>query len=422
MKIFYRYLSLFGIFCCICFYSSQISAVESVSIEKNQKIEVQLLNLITKYNIPGAVLTYGFQGEPLQTVSVGISDIANSVPMTNDKQFIAGSITKSFIAVAILDLSEKHKINIDNNLMEIAQQYGGELLVVVTKYPALAQVTVRDLLVHTSGVPEDINTQAFTDAFLNNPKKKWSEQQLLIIAMQHPLYFSPGATGHWSYTNTDYLLLNIVLKSVSKKNVSQIFSDIWQRAELYNIYYPSTGVIPDYIFKKMSVGYLNVNDANKGLALAFKNLPIVLIPGVNKNIKAYELANAYTIADPSAGGIITNTQVLAKWYRALFEESMLSTNSVKMMLNGVNYAMANSATYGFGVTTHEMPSFGYVVSHDGLSPGYSVIVMYFFKYHLVMALATNSSNPYVSTFSVNSGKVIPGIVSDMLPLLVEKNA
>ncbi len=64
-----------------------------------------------------------------------------------------------------------------------------------------------------------------------------------------------------------------------------------------------------------------------------------------------------------------------------------------------------------------MPNFGYLVSHDGLLPGYSVNVLYFFKYNLVIALATNSSNPYASAFDVYTGKVLSGIISSILPVL-----
>src|SRR5262245_59126585 len=112
MKTWYRYFLLFNILCSTYFYLCQVEAIAPNTTQKSQQLKRELSHLITQYNLPGAVVTAGFQGEPLQTVSVGLSQVTSAVPMTNDKQFIVGSITKSFIAVAILDLVQKHKITV----------------------------------------------------------------------------------------------------------------------------------------------------------------------------------------------------------------------------------------------------------------------------------------------------------------------
>ena len=373
-----------------------------------------LTHLINKYSISGVVVTYGFANHPLQTVSAGLSDIQNHTAMNSQTLFIVGSITKSFVAAAILKLVEAKKIQINEALGSIAQRYGGEIAAYVTQYPDLKAVTVRELLNHTSGVPKDVNTPDFVKAFIAHPEKVWSDQDLLSIAMRHSFYFTPGEAGAWSYTNTDYLLLSIVLKSVTQESVPQIFFHLWQQAKLQDVYYADNGVIPAKALKSLATGYAPIDG---GLAAAFKAFPMVSVPGKTE-YKAYALKSGYNVFDPTSSGIITSTRSLAQWYRALFEGNFLKPTSIKMMLNGVSIAKDNDLKYGFGVATAVMPHYGYLVTHNGLGPGYSVVVLYFFKYHLVVAIATNTSNTTVNTFDIFSGKLLPGFVTDIMPILV----
>lgn len=411
---------LIKVFFFLFIVNSGLAYAEPSNKEVNQLLQQKLGELIHQYNIPGATLTYGFSDEPLQTVSAGMSDIENNTSMQPGTLFVAGSITKSFIGAAILELIQSDKVQANEDLAHIANQYGGELSQILSLYPDLGPVTLKQLLVHISGVPEDINTPTFIQAFIKNPKQVWTDQQLLALAMQHAFYFKPGEPGMWSYTNTDYLLLSIVISSVTKQSDEQILEGLWQKAGLSNIYYANDGVIPHSIANNIAVGYLNIQ-SNDEMTQAFKNQPVVTIPG-EQPYQAYALNNAYNIFGHGSSGIIANTETLALWYRALFQGSLLSKSSIAMMLDGQKNGDYNNAEYGFGVTTHVMPKYGYVISHDGLDPGYSVIVMYFVKYHLVLALATNSTNLNVSTFDVHSGKLMPGLVDKLMPILVNSHA
>lgn len=403
----------------MCLFSTNTVAMTSIYFEKNQEIKKKLTDLIYQYNIPGAVITYGFKEQPLQTIAIGLKNIHGNVVMKDNALFMTGSITKSFIAVAILNLIEEKKIREDETLEIIGKQYGGKLKHLLIRYPTLSKVTVRQLLVHTSGVPEDINTSNFLKSFVENPKNIWTDDQLLAIAMQRLFYFKPGTPGAWSYTNTDYLLLGVVIDTVADKSVADVLENLWKKAGLKHIYYASNGVIPKKALNNMAVGYIDVAGTND-MQIAFKNQPQVIVPGKEKYV-AYSLNNAYNIFGSTSSGIITDTATLAKWYRAIFEGKLFNQSGINRLLNGVSNGKYNQAKYALGVATHVTPDYGYVVSHDGLSPGYSLIVMYFFKYDLVISLATNSSNLNVSTFNVHDGQLLPGIISPIMSILVGKN-
>jgi D-alanyl-D-alanine carboxypeptidase len=408
-------------FCAALFFMSQAYAAQSTqsALEKNDALKKTLTNLIQAYNIPGAVLSYAYGDQPIQTIAVGVNDINPNSSLTENTLFLTGSVTKLFVAAAILQQVEAGKLSIDETLSQLAKQYGGELATSVKQYPTLGIVTVRQLLNHTSGVPEDFNTKAFAAAFVKDPMRTWSDQELLAIAMQKPFFFKPGTPELCSYTNTDYLLLGIVLKSITHKPISTLFEQLWTEAKLKDIYYADNGVLAQSVINKMAYGYLDTNDDNP-LTAAFKNAPVVNIPGA-KHKQAYKLHDAYTIFPGSSGGIVTNTQALTQWYQALFQGNLLTSKSINTMIhNGAPIGKKGVAEYGLGVLTFHSPQFDVFVSHDGLTPGYSVICFYFFKYHLAMTLAINSSDPAFSdTIDYDTGKFLPGAFAELMPILIE---
>ncbi len=408
-------------FCVALFFMSQVYATQSTqnTLEKNAALKKTLTNLIQLYNIPGAVFSYAFADQPIQTIAVGVNDINPNSPLTENALFLTGSVTKLFVAAAILQQVEAGKLSIDDTLSQLAKQYGGELADSIKQYPTLGIVTVRQLLNHTSGVPEDFNTKAFAAAFVKDPMRTWTDQELLAIAMQKPFFFKPGTPWLCSYTNTDYLLLGIVLKSVTHKPISELFTQLWTEAKLKDIYYSDNGVLPPSVIRKMAYGYLDITDDNP-LTAAFKDAPVVTIPGAKPRL-AYKLHDAYTIFPGSSGGIVANTQALTQWYQALFQGNLLTSKSIDAMIhNGAPFGKHSIAAYGLGVVIFHSPQFGLFVYHNGFTPGYSVICFYFFKYHLAMALAINSSDPaFLDTIDYDTGEILPGAFAELMPILIE---
>ncbi len=417
MSILKSAVTLFLLCTSLCFNIASANPPQA----ENAELQTMLEQLIQEQNIPGVVVTYGFDNQPLQTIAAGFSNISAKTPMQNQTQFMIGSVTKSFISAAILQEVAAGKMNVDESLQSIAKQYGGEIASVVKTYPATAPITLRELLDHTSGVHDDVNTSIFTQAFMKDPKKVWTDQELLAIALPHPFYFKPGTKGVFSYTNTDYLLLSIVLKSATHHSLGQTFQQLFTQADLTGIYYPENGVIPPDIFSNMALGYMSLNDSNP-LRVAFQDAPVVTIPGISK-LQAYELYNDATIPDPSAGGLISSTENMAKWYRALFQNgNILPPAELQMMLHGgVPNGKYNQAHYGFGVATNVIPPYGYIVSHNGQMPGYTAIVFYFFQSHLVVAAAINSSqSDFLDPFDYSTGKPAPGLFSTIIPVLLKE--
>jgi len=383
----------------------------------NLALKEQLENLIEQYDIPGAVLSYKVGSGPILTVSAGYASLETKRKMTGDDLFLVGSITKSFTSTLILHLVENKKVSLDDSLNKIATLYNGKIDKLVSKYPDLGPMSIRQLLNHTSGVPQSINTEMFMSQFIKNPHKYYSPGMLMEIAMTSPVYFKPpGDKGKWSYTNTDYVLAGLVIEDVTGDSIADNFQQLIDSVPLRNTYFANNGLAIKKVRHKIVDGYIPFNSVNN----PFHETKIIQFPN-NQDKKVYQLKNSYNIPAVAGSGIITTAPSLVKWYDALFTKRFIDTGSKMELIRSVPNGKYNKAGAGLGVATHTYFDLGNVVGHDGLLWGYSSVVMFFEEENLTLAIATNSSNDKVSTFSVYNGEIIPGLVTNLLPYIIKVN-
>jgi len=133
----------------------------------------------------------------------GMADIENRVPVTDSTVFRIGSTTKQFTAVAVLKLMEQGKLSLDDPLSKYRPEF-----------PRAAEVTVRQLLNHTSGVMSYTHPKVASQ-IREAGRRDWTTDQLIAkIATLQPAYeFDPG-TG-WSYSNSGYILLGAIIEKAS---------------------------------------------------------------------------------------------------------------------------------------------------------------------------------------------------------------
>lgn len=401
----------------IVFFTVVFSTMAAAKNISDEAIKNQLSLLSMKYNLPGIVISYKISNLPIKTIYVGNSSVYPAKPMEETTLFPVGSITKSFTAALILKLVQDKKISLDETLGDVAHKYHGKLSTMILKYPALKDMTIRELLNHTSGVPQSINTDTFKQYFINNPYRYYSSPFLINLAMGHKVYFKPGTKGAWSYTNTDYILLGLVIEDVTEKTLDANFQSLFLSAGIDNLYFATDGKVPQAALSRLATGYIPITDMDL-IDKAFINNQVVPIPGL-ANINAYQIRPIYNLFSPAASGLIASSPALVQWYYCLFEGNVLDAYQRNEMLKAVKNGKYNSAGYGLGVTVHSYPGLGLVISHDGLQPGYSSMLMYIVKYKLVLALVTNISTNRVSTYNVRDGSIIPGVVTNILPLLVD---
>lgn len=156
----------------------------------------------TQAHVPGMAWGVIVDGRLVHVGTFGVQDTATRAPVTPDTVFRIASMTKSFTAVAILSLRDAGKLSLDDP----AEQYVPELKALVYPTSDAPRITIRHLLSHSAGFPED------------NP---WGDQQLALSDAQMaallrqgiPFSNPPGLA--YEYSNYGFALLGRIVATVS---------------------------------------------------------------------------------------------------------------------------------------------------------------------------------------------------------------
>jgi len=142
-------------------------------------------------------------GEIVYERHIGFADIANRVPANRDTVYKIGSITKSYTALAILQLVEKGQIDLDAKVSQYLTELEG---------PG-TEATVAELLTHSSGIPN------YTSLPEGQKILSWvvtNRDDIVELFEDKPLDFEPGT--NFSYSNSGYYLLGLIIEAVSGKD------------------------------------------------------------------------------------------------------------------------------------------------------------------------------------------------------------
>jgi D-alanyl-D-alanine carboxypeptidase len=134
----------------------------------------------------------------------GVGDIRTRRPVPADGRFRIGSISKVFTAVVVLQLAAEHRID----LGEPVQRYLPDLL--PASYP---DITVRELLNHTSGLPEGTLGSGDAAWFAAHRFDSWTPRQIVDEATAHPMRFAPGTQQQ--YNGTNYYVAGLLVEKVT---------------------------------------------------------------------------------------------------------------------------------------------------------------------------------------------------------------
>src|SRR5262249_49395155 len=125
-----------------------------------------------------------------------------NVSATKDTVYEIGSVTKVFTATAVMILVNDGKIGLDDKITNYLSGLP----------PAWADITVRHLLSHTSGITNDYVDVGETSTRLRNPL---SPKEFLESATSFPLASPPGEK--WAYSNTGFYVLGLIIEKASGK-------------------------------------------------------------------------------------------------------------------------------------------------------------------------------------------------------------
>jgi N-acyl-D-aspartate/D-glutamate deacylase/CubicO group peptidase (beta-lactamase class C family) len=342
MNFFRNYLPL------IIFISFRLPvSAQSIPAPRLKTLDSVLTVLHNQAMFNGVVLV-AENGKVPYTKALGTANIATNEPLTTSSAFNLASVSKQFIAMMIMQLQERGKLNYD----EPIQTY-------LPDFP-YQDISVRDLLNHTSGLPEYFD---LANKYLG-PLDTLTNDGMLQLLHQYkpPLNFQPG--DKWEYSNTGYVLLGSIIAKVSGMPVEAFFDqNIVRPLKLKNtyIYYHRSGTVPH----NRVYGFKRENG---------KNVPddLIRLDGV--------------IGD---GNVYSSAEDLLVWDRALYTEKLVKAFTLREAFIPAKLNDGSTYPYGFGWMIEDG---GKTLSHTGSWVGFrTLIVRYIDKKQTLIVLSSGEN-------------------------------
>ncbi|MFL5568917.1 MAG: serine hydrolase domain-containing protein [Gemmatimonadaceae bacterium] len=257
------------------------------------KLDAYIEGEMSKQHIPGLSLAVVQDGKVVKSKAYGLANMELNVRATPGTVYQIQSITKSFVACGIMLLVEDGKIGLDDKITK----YLSELP------QAWSDVTVRQMLTHTSGIPSFVQDQGGGAAIVAFAQKTDSSEQIIRWAAARPLKFAPGEGR--KYSSTGYHLLGMIIEKVSGKPWGQFLRD--------RIFTPlgmtSTRVYSQFdIIPNRAAGYNHFGD-----------------------VPVNGLIFTPAIMESAAGGLVSTVEDMAKWEIALEQGKILKASTLAQM-------------------------------------------------------------------------------------------
>ncbi|MFD9908782.1 serine hydrolase domain-containing protein [Streptomyces sp. NPDC059063] len=264
----------------------------------------------------------------------GTAELGTVRPVPWDGRFRIGSLTKTFTATVVLQLVGEGQLSLDDT---VEHWLPGVV-------PAGSRITVRQLLQHTSAVPDvlgDIPALNSAADYRAERLRTYTPEELVALAMRHPTTIAPGS---WSYSNTNYILAGMIIKKVT--------------------------------------GHSWADEVNARI-IAPLGLTRTSTPGTSPSVpgphaRGYRTFGTGTTLEvtefnPSAvdasGSIISSADDLSRFYAALFDGRLLEPAQLDEMTTTVS-APELHARYGLGLAKVSLPCGGSYFTHVGEVSGY----------------------------------------------------
>ena len=321
---------------------------------KTRKALVEIIDrVMEKYQVEGISLVLVRNRDTLWQEGFGYADSRGLIPVTPDTVFRAGSLAKPFTAMAVMQLEEAGKLDIDQPIDAYVPEFSIRSRFDTTAAP----ITVRSILCHHSGLPTDLN------------KGMWSHEPFTKVAAQlneEYTAFPPNLV--FSYSNVGYTLLGHMIQEISGED----YSDYMQR----------------HLFAPM------------GMHRSGMRMRHDLEPHMAKGYRQGVEADRLPIRDLPAYSLYTTAEDLGRFMKTILSRGSLDGNQILMpetleeMLEPQNgdVALDLNVINGLGwfLEKESIPGGGRVFRHGGTTLLYSSELIMLPEKGLGVAVLANS--------------------------------
>ena len=315
-------------------------------------------------SFPGATLGVVLANGESFALAVGYSDRDARTPMKPNDRMLAGSVGKTFAAATALQLIKEGRIALDD---KIEKYLGGEQW--FSRLPNAKDITVRQLMNHTSGLVRYEFKEQFTKDLTANPEKVWKPAELVAYLLDEKPPFEAGKG--WDYSDTNYIVLGMIIEKVTGRK----FYDEATRRLLKPLRLSDTIPQDGPRLKGVIQGYAGPNNPFGGTDTMIVNGKFVINPQF----------------EWTGGGYASTTQDLARWVKMIYEGKAFSPDLLPQVVDGVAAPMLGRETkYGLGAIIRKT-QVGTSYGHSGFFPGYMTDMAYFPDQKIGVALQVNTS-------------------------------
>lgn len=356
-------------------------------------------SLVANGSIPGAVIIVKSPDWGVRVGVAGYANLATRQRMSPSMQFRVGSVSKAFLAQAILRLEQEGKVQLT---APVLTYLGNEPL--VRGIPGIEKMTVANLLQMSSGVANYLELPAIGFSPQITPEHHFDSRELVAAISgtgqpggkpQLQPAFAPGFTypnpywvslfnsappapapyPAWNYSNSNYILLGLIAEKV-------------------------TGLRADQVLKRYVFDVAGLSDTY--FATDTKNLPTM--HGYTKwgsipyPVQVYNDWCDVTDTNPTyawtAGAIVSTPWDLLKFEDAMFRRDTLLNKGTKnkwftFVSADIHFGW-EEMQYGVGGLMQPERSYGTARGHGGAFPGYKTLLYYFFDQDTSFVLASNT--------------------------------
>ena len=305
---------------------------------------------------PGCAVGIERDGQPVLERAYGAADLEHGVPNRVDTVFEAGSVTKQFTAASVLLLVQDSRLSLQDSV----RKYIPEL----PEYAAA--ITVAELLGHTSGLRDWGGVEDIA-GWPRGDRVYTMDDVLHIAALQKALNYKPGSA--WSYTNTGYNLLAIIVERVSGKKLPAFSRE--------------------RIFVPLGMTHTQWRDDFRKIV---RDRAIAYSPVAGSYQQTMPFEDAI-----GNGGLLTTVGDLLIWNRSLTQGTLGAFVTAELQRRSI-LNDGRAVDYARGLFIERYRGFA-EVSHSGATAGYRAWLGRFPDQHLSIALLCNAADARTPTLA-----------------------
>ncbi|WP_299532033.1 serine hydrolase [Ulvibacterium sp.] len=326
-------------------------------IEKQEAVK-RVLKKYIDFGVPGLSLAVYNEQMGLWTYAEGFANLENKTALTTEHLHYLQSISKTYMAVVILQLYEKGKLKLEDPIVQYLDHPW------LTSIKDTEKITLKMLLNHTSGLPEYSTEPLLVSRIIQDPLTILTVPEMLSYIEGKSLDFEPGST--YSYRNTNFAFLALIADKITGNHITYMEKELFEKLKLKST----------YVLSKDNI------DLDLNLVDAYWD---VLQEALPTNISKLQRANVSSMKGDD--GMVTSSEDAILFFKGLISGKLLRPKTLELMQEWV-LSDEGEQKYGLGLTFYDLET-TYGVGHSGGGIGAGCVLIYLPDLASIVFIATN---------------------------------